>query len=298
MTGVQTCALPIWREPPPEVRSAVLGLGALISNFSPQYGFVGIAVALLALFLLLLAQITYIQVVAADRLAGNTANAKRQLIAEYEVDRGEILAADGRTILAVSRRSAGELRFERRYPIGPLYAGITGYYSFIYGRSELEESFNDFLSGAAPQLLPRTLVDQILGRPKSGASIVTTIDPAVQEAAAEALGDQHADLVGEILALQLNRGHIDGDPRRLQSIAPPCRMVLQHFTNDPLPHLDNHAGFLEHRDEMVRRNQPFFRIVPAQEGLCSDQASALKIDLWLVVKHKFAILEGALQALV
>jgi peptidoglycan glycosyltransferase len=182
-----------------------------------------LAVALLLVFLVLLGQITYIQVVAADRLAGNTANAKRQLIAEYEVERGEILAADGRTVLAASRKSAGELRFERRYPIGPLYAGITGYYSFVFGRSELEESFNDFLAGAAPQLLPQTLVDQVLGRPKRGASIVTTIDPAVQEAAAEALGTQHGGVVaidprtGDVLALVANPTY---DPNPLSSHDP------------------------------------------------------------------------------
>ncbi|HEY3022084.1 MAG TPA: hypothetical protein VGK11_00425, partial [Actinomycetota bacterium] len=59
--------------------------------------------AMLALFVLLLAQITYIQVVASERLADNPANATRQLIAEYRVERGSILAADRRTVLALSR---------------------------------------------------------------------------------------------------------------------------------------------------------------------------------------------------
>ena len=163
-----------------------------------------LAIALLALFLVLVAQVSYIQVFAAESLADNDANAKRQLIAEYEVDRGAILAADGVTVLATSRRGPGDLRFERRYPQGPLYAHSTGYYSFIYGRSELEETYNRYLSGSAPELLPATLADQILGRPKRGASIITTIDPVVQEAAAAALGD----LPGAVVAIEPSSGNV------------------------------------------------------------------------------------------
>jgi peptidoglycan glycosyltransferase len=196
-----------------------------------------LATALGILFAVLLAQVTYIQVVAADRLADDPANAKRQLIAEYEVDRGSILAADGRTILASSKRSTGELRFERHYPFADLYAHLTGYYSFIYGRSELEESFNDFLAGDAPQLLPRTLADMVLGRPRRGASIVTTIDPALQEAAAEALGTLPGGVValdprtGDVLALVANPSY---DPNPLSSHDPEeVRSTWEALNEDP-----------------------------------------------------------------
>ena len=123
-----------------------------------------LGVAMLALFVLLLGQVTYIQVVASERLADNPANATRQLIAEYRVERGSILAADGRTELALSRKSPGQLKYQRHYPQGPLYAGITGYYSIIFGRSELEQSYNSYLSGDAPELIPQTLIDQHLER--------------------------------------------------------------------------------------------------------------------------------------
>lgn len=59
--------------------------------------------AMLALFVVLLAQVTYIQVVASDRLADNPANATRQLIAEYRVDREASWPPTGRP----SWRSAG-----------------------------------------------------------------------------------------------------------------------------------------------------------------------------------------------
>jgi peptidoglycan glycosyltransferase len=165
--------------------------------------------ALLALFVVLFAQINYVQIVAADRIANHQANAKRQLIAEYEVDRGSILAADGTTVLASSRPSAGELRFLRRYPQGERYAHITGFYSFVFGRSELEQAFNDFLAGDAPELLPRTLTDLVLGRPRRGASIVTTIVPKIQQAAEAAALAEPGDVAlaavdpatGDVLAL-------------------------------------------------------------------------------------------------
>ncbi|MGZ8605384.1 MAG: penicillin-binding protein 2, partial [Actinomycetota bacterium] len=76
-----------------------------------------LGVGMLLLFLVLLAQVNYIQVFAADRLENNPANANRLLKAEYAVDRGSILANDGQTVLASSRRSSGDLRYQRRYPL-------------------------------------------------------------------------------------------------------------------------------------------------------------------------------------
>ena len=149
-----------------------------------------LGVALMVLFVIAFAQVNYLQVFAADRIADDPANAQRQLIAEYKVDRGSILAADGTTVLASSRKSPGDLRFQRRYPHGELYAHETGFYSFVFGRTELEQTYNDFLAGDAPELLQQTLTDLILGRPKQGATIVTTLVPEIQEvAAAEAAGE-------------------------------------------------------------------------------------------------------------
>src|SRR5262249_43520263 len=142
-----------------------------------------LGVALLALFLIVFVQVNYIQVFAADRIANNPANAKHQRIAEYKVYRATILASHGMTVHASTRKSSDDLKFQRRYPHGELYAHETGFYSFVFGRSELEASFNDFLAGDAAELLPQTLTDLILGRPKQGATIVTTLDPAIQEAA-------------------------------------------------------------------------------------------------------------------
>jgi penicillin-binding protein A len=184
-----------------------------------------LGIALLVLFLIAFAQVNYIQVFAADRIAEDPANAQRQLIAEYKVDRGSILAADGTTVLASSRKSPGQLRFQRRYPHGELYAHETGFYSFVFGRTELEQSYNEFLTGDAAELLPQTLTDLILGRPKQGATIVTTLVPEIQEAAAAAAQAEAGDVAiaaidpatGDVLALVSEPSY---DPNLLASQDP------------------------------------------------------------------------------
>ena len=168
-----------------------------------------LGVGLLVLFLALFAQINYLQVFAADRIADNPANAFRQLKAEYAVDRGSILAADGKTVLASSRKSTGDLKYQRRYPQGERYAHVTGFYSFVFGRTELEQSENGFLSGDAAELLPQTLTDMVLGRDRRGATVVTTIDPELQAAAEQAAEAETGDVAiavvepatGDVLAL-------------------------------------------------------------------------------------------------
>ncbi|HEX5950186.1 MAG TPA: penicillin-binding transpeptidase domain-containing protein [Actinomycetota bacterium] len=231
-----------------------------------------LALALGVLFVVLVAQVTYIQVVSADRLAENPANAKRQLIAEYEVNRGQILAADGRTVLALSKRSPGELRFERRYPQGQLNGFVTGYYSFVYGRSRLEQSFNEYLAGDAPQLLPQTLADMVLGRPKRGASIITSIEPELQETAARALGDLPGGVAaldprtGNVLALVANPTY---DPNPLSSHDPAeVRRTWEDLNADPDKPLRSRAS-----DELYPPGSTF-KIVTAAAALANGYGPA------------------------
>jgi peptidoglycan glycosyltransferase len=158
------------------------------------------------LFGSLFLNLNYLQVLRAQDLSNDNRNA-RQLIREYEIRRGLILAADGVTQLAASEPTEGVLRYLRRYPDGELYAHIVGFYSFVYGRSQLESTFNDFLVGSAPETFARNLTDLLAGRERNGDDIVTTISPPVQRAAREALGDRRGAVValvpstGELLAV-------------------------------------------------------------------------------------------------
>jgi peptidoglycan glycosyltransferase len=168
-----------------------------------------LAFAFLALFVVLFAQSNYIQVFAAKRLSNNPANT-RLLLEEFNTNRGEILARDEQTVLARSKATGGKFKYLRVYPQGPLYAHITGFHSVLLGRSNLESSMNDWLSGRASELLPQNLVDEILGRDKRGATVVTTIDPELQRVAKQALGRLPGGVValdprtGEVLAMVAN----------------------------------------------------------------------------------------------
>jgi peptidoglycan glycosyltransferase len=179
-----------------------------------------LGIGLVTLFALLFAQLAYVQVFAADDIKGDPANARRQIIAEYKVERGLILSAD-KTVLARSvpnpdKRS--ELKFLRVYPQGELFGQLTGYYSRIYGRSELEQSMNPYLSGDAPELAVSTFTDLVLGNPKKGGTVGTTLDADLQQAAAGALGNLPGAVVavdprnGDVLAMVANPSY---DPNTL-----------------------------------------------------------------------------------
>jgi peptidoglycan glycosyltransferase len=197
-----------------------------------------LGIGLTLMFGLLFAQVAYIQVFAADRIANNPANATRQIIAEYKVQRGPILAFDG-TVLALSERAGrrATYRYERRYPDGTLFAGITGFYSRIFGRSELEQATDPYLSGDAAELAISTFADLVLGRPKKGGAVVTTIDPDLQRAAAQALGGQPGAVAaldprtGDVLAMW---GNPSFDPNLLSSQdSEVMRDAWRALNNDP-----------------------------------------------------------------
>lgn len=180
-----------------------------------------LGLAIVLLFSLLFAQLAYVQVFAADDIKSHPANFSRQLIAEYNVQRGKILTADGLVIAeSVPAPEGSRYRYERRYPQGDLYGYITGFYSRIYGRSALEQSMNSYLSGEAPELAISTFSDLFLGRPKRGANIFVTIEPDLQEVARTALGSNEGAVVamdprsGDILALYSTPGF---DPSELSS---------------------------------------------------------------------------------
>jgi peptidoglycan glycosyltransferase len=180
-----------------------------------------LGIALVVLFLLLFGQLSYVQVFAADDIKNHPANFSRQLIAEYNIERGKILTQDGLVLAeSVPAPEGSRYRYERRYPQGDLYGYVTGFYSRIFGRSAIEQSMNPYLSGEAPELAISTFTDLFLGRPKRGANVFVTIDPNLQEVARDALGANRGAVVamdprtGDVLALYATPGF---DPGPLSS---------------------------------------------------------------------------------
>ena len=180
-----------------------------------------VAIVLFALFAALFANLNYLQVLRADDLAEDSRNT-RTLIAEYQLQRGSILVGQGneQTEIAKSVATEGDYKYERRYPDGPLYSHITGFYSIVYGRDGLEQTLNEELIGDAPEAFARNLSDFVSGREQQGDDVLLTINPAAQQAAQDALGERTGAVVaiapqtGAILAIYANPTY---DPNQLST---------------------------------------------------------------------------------
>jgi penicillin-binding protein A len=160
-----------------------------------------VATAMLLLFGALFLNLNWITLIQADDLANHTAN-RRLIIQEYQIERGPLVA--GEEAIAQSEATEGDLRYLRTYPEGELYAHITGYYSFVLQRNGLEAALNEDLTGRSTQMLAQNLGELLGQRDRAGNTVELTIDPAMQEAARDALGDR----VGAVVALDPRSGGI------------------------------------------------------------------------------------------
>ncbi|HEX2075375.1 MAG TPA: penicillin-binding protein 2 [Geodermatophilus sp.] len=179
-----------------------------------------VAISVLVLFTLLIINVNYIQVVRSDELRGDPANT-RVLAEEYDRERGSIVVAG--TEIAMSVPTDDRLTYLRQYPQGPVYAPVTGYYSLVYGNTQLERATNEVLAGSDPRLFVRRLADLFTGRDPAGGDVVLTLDPAVQETAMAEL----EGVTGAVVALDPSTGAVLGmastptyDPNQLSSHDP------------------------------------------------------------------------------
>jgi penicillin-binding protein A len=179
-----------------------------------------VAISVLVLFTLLILNANYIQVVRSDELRRDSGNT-RVLAEEYNRERGSIIV--GGNEIARSVPTDDTLNYLREYPDGPLWAAVTGYYSVIYGDTQMEDAENDVLAGTDPRLTFRRLTDLFTGRDPQGGDVVLTLDAAVQQAAMAGL----EGVTGAVVALDPRTGAILGmgstptfDPNELSSHDP------------------------------------------------------------------------------
>ncbi|HBX80779.1 MAG: penicillin-binding protein 2 [Propionibacteriaceae bacterium] len=169
------------------------------------------------LFFALLANVTVSYVVRTDSLNANPQN-RRVTDSQFAQDRGPILA--GNTPIATTAPVQDRFQFQRSYPQGPLYAAATGYYSYLYGTSALEQSQSALLSGRSSSQWFQHMIDLATGAKSKGATVETTLDPRAQAAAAQALGKLEGAAVvlnyktGAVLAMYSNPSY---DPNSLAS---------------------------------------------------------------------------------
>ncbi len=153
-----------------------------------------ILILLSVMFLSLICYLTYMQAFQRDDLVGNLYN-KRQWEDEMDTKRGNITDRNG-VLLAETRDSV------RVYPYKRMYSHIIGYNSRIYGRINLESTFNNELLGKSKLL-------DIIGTSGSdyGYDLMLTIDHNIQQYAYNLLGNNNGSVVainpktGEIIAM-------------------------------------------------------------------------------------------------
>ncbi len=159
-----------------------------------------VAIGCLVLVLILLLGDNLVQVVEATSLRNRPENS-RQINARLSRNRGPIVV--GGQAVAESVPVNDQYKFQRTYPGGQLYAHLTGYYGF-FGSTGLEKAQDTLLSGEDQRLFVRRISDLFTGRTAKGGSVVLTVRPEVQQAAADALGGRK----GAVVALNPTTGAI------------------------------------------------------------------------------------------
>ena len=155
------------------------------------------------------------------------------IVQQLTIDRGSILAADGKTPFArnrkVEKKQVGSTWYIRTYPTGELAARPVGYSTIERSRTGLEESLNDYLTGSNANLdtLLNNTLDKLRGITQRGNDVITTIDVDGQRTAQEALAGQ----CGAAVALDPTTGKVlvwatspTSRPRRpARPVSPPRR---------------------------------------------------------------------------
>ncbi|WP_344530164.1 penicillin-binding protein 2 [Streptomyces albiaxialis] len=156
----------------------------------------------LLLVLALLARVTWVQTVHGEALADDSDN-RRNAIEEYGQPFGNIVVA-GKPVTGSTRAHEGDLAYKRTYTQGPVYAPVTGFASQVRGWTQLEGIYQDVLTGTDDRL--KDPLDALTGHQGKPGNVLTTIDPAVQKAGYEALGDKK----GAAVAIDPSNGEILG----------------------------------------------------------------------------------------
>ncbi|MEV5687138.1 penicillin-binding protein 2 [Streptomyces sp. NPDC052164] len=156
----------------------------------------------LLMVLALLVRATWVQAYQAQALADDKHN-RRNTIAQYAQPLGDIVVA-GSPVTGSKRTKGGDLQYKRTYTQGDLYAAVTGYSSQAYGATQLEGIYGDILDGTDDRL--KNPAGLLTGEQAAPGSVLTTIDPDVQKAAYEALGDDK----GAAVAIDPKTGQILG----------------------------------------------------------------------------------------
>lgn len=179
-------------------------------------------------FFLMTVQLVKIQVVESNQTfnrtvvteSGDVFQNPRVSMDTARQQRGSIFDRDGQLLAGSEQGEDGT--YYRTYP-AQAAAPVIGYYSPpLFGASQLEASFNDYLSGEAGGNPVVEWFDRLLHRERPGHDLELTLDLDLQQQAVDLLGERDGAVVlmdaqtGEVLAIT---GYPAYDPSRLYANA-------------------------------------------------------------------------------
>ena len=165
--------------------------------------------------ILLMGTLSYIQFFDAQMLMEHKWNT-RALYDNYGSQRGSIVVNG--TEIASSVKSNDEYNYQRVYSEPEKYAGITGYFSSVYGSTGIESALDKELSGTSDSQFYDRVAQLFSGNSTRGASVELTVDDKLQTLAYQLLQGRKGSIVamnpktGEILAMASSPSY---DPNKL-----------------------------------------------------------------------------------
>jgi len=195
-----------------------------------------VGIAMLVLFAVLVAQLTYLQVARNKQLANASGN-PRKFFADIRRNRGPIETADG-VVVAQSVATDDEYKHQRVYPpaTASLFADVVGYESIQHGAVGVENAYSSDLEGRTFDLQLNNLADAFANQQPVG-TVVLTLSKVAQGAAAFALQGKRGSVVvldvqtGGVLAAYSNPTY---DPNQLASHDPKkAQAAFSFLTNAP-----------------------------------------------------------------
>ncbi|MFD0006856.1 peptidoglycan D,D-transpeptidase FtsI family protein [Streptomyces sp. NPDC127178] len=191
----------------------------------------------LLLVFALLVRATWVQFYDGQALADDKNN-RRNTMALYSQPLGNIIVG-GEAVTGSAPTKSGDLAYKRTYTDGSLYSAVTGYSSQAFGATQLEGIYQDLLDGSDTRV--KSVMDTITDKRADPGNVITTIDPDVQKAAYDALGDKKGAAVaidpatGKILAVVSTPSY---DPSRITT---GDSEAWKQLTKDPEKPMTNRA---------------------------------------------------------
>lgn len=179
----------------PKDASGVLGRAALGRRLTFLVAFLAL------LFALLIARLTYVQVIEAQELQERAGN-NHTLLRQAQAERGAILTSDNVTLAESVMGDDGT--YSRVYPQGDLAAHVVGYYSQQYGTSGVEASESATLVGEENFETLADAVRSAAGLSTNANDVVLTLNSKVQQTAQDVLKGE----TGAVVALDTATGAV------------------------------------------------------------------------------------------